>query len=149
MRAVVQRVSRASVKVDSELIGEIGKGVLVLLGVGNDDTESDALFLADKIIGLRIFEDTQGKMNLALKDVDGSILVVSQFTLQGDCRKGRRPAFTAAATAEVAETLYEKFVELCKQRGLNTRTGKFRADMAVELINDGPVTLLLDSKKTF
>ena len=149
MRAVVQRVTRASVKVDSELIGEIGKGVLVLLGVGNDDTESDVLFLVDKIISLRIFEDTQEKMNLALKDVDGSILVVSQFTLQCDCRKGRRPAFTAAATAEVAETLYEKFVELCKQRGLNTRTGKFRADMAVELINDGPVTLLLDSKKTF
>ena len=149
MRAVVQRVTRASVKVDSELIGEIGKGVMVLLGVGKDDTESDALFLVDKIIGLRIFEDKQEKMNLALEDVEGSILVVSQFTLHGDCRKGRRPAFTAAANAEVAKTLYEKFVELCRQRGVNTRTGKFGADMAVELINDGPVTLLLDSKKTF
>ena len=149
MRAVVQRVTRASVKVDSELIGEIGKGVMVLLGVGNDDTESDVLFLVDKIIGLRIFEDKQEKMNLALEDVEGSILVVSQFTLHGDCRKGRRPAFTAAANAEVAKTLYEKFVELCRQRGVNTRTGKFGADMAVELINDGPVTLLLDSKKTF
>jgi len=145
----VQRVTRASVTVDSKLISQIDKGLLVLLGVGKDDTESDVLSLVDKIIGLRIFEDNQEKMNLSLADVAGSILVVSQFTLQGDCRKGRRPAFTGAATAEVAKALYEKFVELCEQRGANTRTGKFQADMAVELINDGPVTLLLDSKKAF
>ena len=149
MRAVVQRVTRASVTVDSELISEIDKGLLVLLGVGTDDTESDVVFLVDKIIGLRIFEDTQEKMNLSLAEVAGSLLVVSQFTLQGDCRKGRRPAFTGAAKAEVARALYEKFVELCEQRGVNTRSGQFQTDMAVELINDGPVTLLLDSKRTF
>lgn len=149
MRAVVQRVTRASVSVDSKLISEIGTGLLVLLGVGTDDTEADVLFLADKIIDLRIFEDDQEKMNLGLKDVDGSILVVSQFTLQGDCRKGRRPSFVGAAKAEVAKDLYEKFVQLCKTRGINTQKGQFQANMAVELLNDGPVTILLDSKKTF
>jgi len=149
VRAVVQRVTRASVSVDSKLISEIGTGLLVLLGVGTDDTEADVLFLADKIIDLRIFEDDQEKMNLGLKDVDGSILVVSQFTLQGDCRKGRRPSFVGAAKAEVAKDLYEKFVQLCKTRGINTQKGQFQANMAVELLNDGPVTILLDSKKTF
>jgi D-aminoacyl-tRNA deacylase len=137
------------VSVDSKLIGEIGTGLLVLLGIGTDDTEADVFFLADKIIGLRIFEDDQEKMNLGLKDVNGSILVVSQFTLQGDCRKGRRPSFVGAAKAEVAKNLYEKFVQLCENRGINTQKGQFQANMAVELLNDGPVTILLDSKKTF
>ncbi len=149
MRAVVKRVTRASVTVDLEVIGKIEKGLVLFLGIGKYDTEEDVGFLVEKIIGLRIFEDEQEKMNLALTDIKGSLLVVSQFTLQGDCRKGRRPSFAEAASAKMARVLYDKFVALCKARGVNTQTGQFQADMAVELINDDPVTLLLDSKKTF
>jgi len=149
MRAVVQRVSRASVKVSGETIGEIGPGFLVLLGAGKEDNEQDADWLADKIAGLRVFEDNEGKMNLSLAEVKGSILVVSQFTLYADCRKGRRPGFDAAAPAELAEKLYNYFVEKIGKTGIPVATGRFQATMSVELVNQGPVTLLLDSKKTF
>ncbi len=149
MRAVVQRVSRASVTVEGEIVGSIDKGFVVLLGVTHDDTEADAAYLAEKILGLRIFEDDAGKMNLALADVGGACLVVSQFTLYGDCRKGRRPSFVAAAGPEQAEALYEVFVERMRDGGICVATGRFRAHMDVELVNDGPVTMLLDSGKTF
>jgi D-aminoacyl-tRNA deacylase len=149
MRAVVQRVSRASVTVDGDVVGSIGKGFVVLLGVTHDDTEADAAYLAEKILGLRIFEDDAGKMNLSLADVGGACLVVSQFTLYGDCRKGRRPSFVAAAGPEQAEALYELLVERLRAGGINVATGRFRAHMDVELVNDGPVTMLLDSGKTF
>jgi D-tyrosyl-tRNA(Tyr) deacylase len=149
MRAVLQRVTRASVTVDGEVIGQIGRGLLVLLGVEQDDTDADAQQLADKTIQLRIFEDAEGKMNLALPDVGGSMLVVSQFTLLGDCRKGRRPSFIDAAPPELAERLYETFVAAVGVQGISVATGKFRAMMQVELINDGPVTILLDSRKRF
>ncbi len=149
MRAVVQRVSRASVTVDGEIVGSIGKGFVVLFGVTHDDSETDAAYLAEKIIGLRVFEDDGGKMNLALADVAGGCLVVSQFTLYGDCRKGRRPSFVAAAGPEQAERLYESFVALLRDKGIDVATGRFRAHMDVELVNDGPVTLLLDSRKEF
>lgn len=145
MRAVIQRVSRASVTVDEEITGAIGLGILVLLGVGKGDQEKDADFLLEKIHGLRIFPDTQGKMNLSLGDVGGSLLVVSQFTLLGDCRKGRRPGFDAAAPAEDARRLYEYFVERCRQRNIPVQTGVFQATMQVELVNSGPVTFLLES----
>lgn len=145
MRAVIQRVSRASVTVDEEITGAIGLGILVLLGVGKGDQEKDADFLLEKIHGLRIFPDTQGKMNLSLGDVGGSLLVVSQFTLLGDCRKGRRPGFDAAAPAEHARRLYEYFVERCRQRNIPVQTGVFQATMQVELVNSGPVTFLLES----
>ncbi len=149
MRAVLQRVTRASVTVEDQIIGQIGRGLVVLLGVEQDDTEADAHQLADKAIQLRIFDDADGKMNLALADVGGAVLVVSQFTLLGDCRKGRRPSFIQAAAPELAERLYETFVAAVGVQGIPVATGKFRAMMQVELVNDGPVTILLDSRKRF
>jgi D-aminoacyl-tRNA deacylase len=149
MRAVLQRVTRASVTVDRAIIGQIGRGLVVLLGVEHDDTDLEAQQLADKCILLRIFDDAAGKMNLALPEVGGALLVVSQFTLLGDCRKGRRPSFIQAAPPELAERLYEAFVAAAGAQGIPVATGKFRADMQVELVNDGPVTMLLDSRKRF
>ena len=149
MRAVVQRVKSSSVSIQGETVGEIGKGLLILLGVGNNDTDTDASYLAAKIIGLRVFEDNQDKMNLSVQDISGSILVVSQFTLFGDCRRGRRPSYSEAAKPEEAVKLYEQFVKELRSLGLTVATGVFQAHMQVELINDGPVTLLLDSKKLF
>jgi len=149
MRACVQRVSQASVTVDNRAVGQISRGLLVLLGVSSDDTEHDARQLADKIRGLRIFEDADEKMNLSLEEIGGAMLVVSQFTLYGDCRKGRRPSFTAAAPPELAEQLYNTFIAAVGVRGLRVETGLFRAHMHVALINDGPVTLLLDSRRMF
>ena len=149
MRAVVQRVSRASVTVEGDCIGSIGKGVVVLLGVGRDDTAVDADYLAEKVVGLRIFEDDDGKMNRCLAEVGGACLVVSQFTLLGDCRKGRRPSFVSAALPEQAEPLYQRFADGIRERRIEVATGRFRAQMDVELVNDGPVTLLLDSGREF
>ena len=149
MRAVVQRVSQASVTVENETVGQIGCGFLVLLGVGTDDTTADADYLAKKIVGLRVFEDDAGKMNRGLLDVGGDLLVVSQFTLWGDCRKGRRPSFVAAAPPEQADSLYQHFVSVARTEGVKVETGRFRAEMQVSLVNDGPVTLLLDSQKEF
>lgn len=149
MRAVVQRVSKACVRVDSEVVGEIRGGLLVFLGVGREDTEKDVDFLAEKTTGLRIFPDEAQKMNLSLLDAGGAMLVVSQFTLHGDCRKGRRPAFIAAAPPEQAEPLYERFVARVENLGVRVATGRFGAMMEVELVNDGPVTLLLDSRGAF
>jgi D-aminoacyl-tRNA deacylase len=149
MRAVVQRVSRAQVAVNGELVGQIGLGLLVLLGVGRDDAEADAIYLAEKIIGLRVFEDDGGKMNLGLAEVGGSVLAVSQFTLYGDVRKGKRPSFDAAARPEKARELYEVFVERIRAAGVRCETGRFQAEMKVELVNEGPVTILLDSGKGF
>jgi len=149
MRAIVQRVSRASVKVDGQLVGEIGNGLLVLLGVGRDDSEADADYLAEKITGLRIFEDVDGKMNLSVKDTSGAILAVSQFTLFGEVRRGKRPSFDAAARPEPAKNLYEYFVERVRAAGVRCETGTFQAMMKVELANEGPVTIMLDSKKLF
>jgi D-aminoacyl-tRNA deacylase len=149
MRAVIQRVARAQVTVESEITGAVGLGLLVLLGVATSDTEADADYLIDKITGLRIFEDSEGKMNLSVADVQGAILAVSQFTLYGDARKGRRPSFDAAARPEQAKKLYEYFVEKIRAAGLKCETGRFQAEMKVELVNDGPVTILLDSARTF
>jgi D-aminoacyl-tRNA deacylase len=149
MRAVVQRVSRAQVTVNGEITGQIGLGLLVLLGVGDGDSETDATYLADKICGLRIFEDDQGKMNLSVQEVGGSVLAVSQFTLYGDVRKGKRPSFDSAAPAEQARQLYDFFVEKIRAAGVGCETGRFQEMMEVELVNEGPVTILLDSKKTF
>jgi D-tyrosyl-tRNA(Tyr) deacylase len=149
MRAVLQRVSEARVRVNGEIVGEIGRGLLVLLGVGQGDGEADARFLAEKTAGLRIFEDAQGKMNLSVEEIAGAVLVVSQFTLYGDCRQGRRPGFSAAAPPELADALYRQFVDGLRKRELPVATGIFQAEMAVELVNDGPVTLLLDSHKEF
>ncbi|MBI4830198.1 MAG: D-tyrosyl-tRNA(Tyr) deacylase [Candidatus Lindowbacteria bacterium] len=149
MRAVIQRVKRASVKVDGAIAGEIGSGMLVLLGVGKEDSDEDARYIADKISFLRIFEDSEGKMNLSVGDIKGSMLVVSQFTLFADCRKGRRPSFIDAGDPETAQRLYKKVVEFLKQAGVPTAEGIFQASMQVELVNDGPVTILLDSKKAF
>lgn len=149
MRAVVQRVVGSRVLVDGETTGEINKGLMVLLGVEEEDTEADADYMAEKIVGLRIFEDTEGKMNLSLADVDGDILVVSQFTLLGDCRKGRRPSFIRAARPEEADRLYRHFVETCQGMGVRVEEGIFRAEMLVQIENDGPVTLILDSRKNF
>lgn len=149
MRAVVQRVTRASVKVDGELTGEIGLGLLVLLGVGQDDADADADYLAEKIARLRIFEDDAGKMNLSVIDAGGAVLAVSQFTLFGDVRRGKRPSFESAARPERARELYEYFVARVRSLGLGCETGRFQAMMDVELINSGPVTILLDSKKGF
>jgi D-tyrosyl-tRNA(Tyr) deacylase len=149
MRAVVQRVSQASVKVGDEIAGEIGRGLLVLLGVTREDTEADADYLAEKIAGLRIFEDDAGKMNLSVMDVGGALLAVSQFTLLGDVRRGKRPSFDAAARPERARELYEYFVGQVRKAGLRCETGRFQEMMEVELINSGPVTILVDSKKGF
>jgi D-tyrosyl-tRNA(Tyr) deacylase len=149
MRAVVQRVSRAKVTVGAWTSGEIGWGLLVLLGVGAEDTESDAHYLAEKVTGLRIFEDEDGKMNRSVVDVGGSVLAVSQFTLYGDVRRGKRPSFDAAAAPDHALRLYELFVERIRAAGLRCETGRFQETMQTELVNEGPVTILLDSKKTF
>ncbi len=149
VRAVVQRVSRARVRVAGAVTGEIGRGLLVLLGVGREDGEADARALADKVAALRIFEDAAGKMNLAVGEVGGGVLVVSQFTLLGDVRKGNRPSFTEAAPPEAANALYERFCALVREKGLPVATGVFRAEMAVELVNEGPVTILLDTRKLF
>ena len=146
MRSVVQRVSRAAVRVDRQVVGEIGPGLLVLLGVAAGDGEEDARWSADKIAQLRIFEDAAGKMNRSVEEVGGGVLVVSQFTLLGDARKGNRPSFVAAAAPEVANALYERVAARLRERGLAVATGVFRATMEVELVNDGPVTLLLDSR---
>lgn len=147
MRAVVQRVSQAYVTVDGEEIGRIGPGLLVLLGVQNGDAEKEASYLADKIAGLRIFEDAQGKMNLSLLETGGSMLIVSQFTLLGDCRKGRRPSFTDAAPPAEADALYRRFCDLVRQKNILVATGRFQADMQVTLTNSGPVTMLLESPR--
>ncbi|MGO9678934.1 MAG: D-aminoacyl-tRNA deacylase [Candidatus Sulfotelmatobacter sp.] len=149
MRAVVQRVSRAQVTVNGEIAGEIGAGLLVLLGIGHDDTEADANYLAEKIAGLRVFEDAQGKMNHSVQDIGGSVLAISQFTLYGDVRRGKRPSFDAAAPPEKANQLYEFFVEKILAAGLRCETGRFQEKMKVELVNEGPVTILLDSSKAF
>ena len=149
MRAVIQRVTKASVMVDGTIIGEIGSGFLVLLGVEQDDIEEDARYLADKTVTLRVFQDDAHKMNLSLLDVGGRALIVSQFTLCGDVRKGRRPSFVNAADPETGNRLYKKYVEFVGNHGVVTATGQFQADMKVELLNDGPVTILLDSKKKF
>jgi len=149
MRAVVQRVARGAVTVDGNTVAEIGPGIVVLLGVGREDGPEDASYLCGKIVNLRIFEDDQGKLNRSLLDVGGSALVVSQFTLYGDCRQGRRPGFSEAAPAERGKYLYEFFVAGLSELGVNVATGVFQAHMQVEIINDGPVTLLLDSKKQF
>ena len=149
MRAVIQRVSRGKVTVADEITGEIGSGLLVLLGVSEDDTQDDASYLAEKIVSLRIFPDDDGKMNLSLVDVRGMMLIVSQFTLFGDCRKGRRPSFIKAARPELADRLYQIFVVEVQGHGVETATGRFQTHMNVELVNDGPVTLLIDSRKEF
>jgi D-tyrosyl-tRNA(Tyr) deacylase len=149
MRAVVQRVARARVRVGDRTVGEIGQGLLVLLGVGRGDTEADAAYLAEKIVHLRIFEDAEGKMNRSLLDIGGEMLVVSQFTLYGDCRRGRRPSYSEAAPPEHARALYEYFVERARQYGPRVETGIFQEMMDVELVNVGPVTVLLDSRKQF
>jgi D-tyrosyl-tRNA(Tyr) deacylase len=145
MRACIQRVSRARVVVEGEITGEIGRGFLVLLGVAAKDTNAELKWLAEKIVGLRIFDDEAGKMNLSLADVAGAMLVVSQFTLYGDCKKGRRPSFIDAAPPEMAEQMYERFVAQVGQLGIPTAMGRFRTNMAVELTNDGPVTIWIDT----
>ena len=149
MRAVVQRVTKADVTVDNEIVGKINQGFMVLLGVADEDTDADIKYLADKIINLRVFEDSDGKMNLSLNDIKGELLIVSQFTLYGDCRKGRRPSFDKAGKPEHAKAMYEKFIDYCKNEGFTVESGIFAADMSVSLVNDGPVTLLLDSTKLF
>lgn len=149
MRCVIQRVSRAKVSVGDEIVGEIGKGILVLLGISHEDAEKDAIYLLEKTLNLRIFEDTEDKMNLSLLDIEGELLVVSQFTLYGDTRKGRRPSFIEAAKPEKADELYSFFVSEAKKQIKKVATGRFQAMMDVELVNDGPVTILLDSAQNF
>ena len=149
MRAVVQRVSSSRVTVDERVTGEVKKGLLVLLGVTHDDTSKDVDYMVDKVTNLRIFEDENDKMNLSLKDIEGEVMEVSQFTLYGDARKGRRPSFSDAARPDVANPLYEEFVEKLRAQGITVGTGEFGAHMMVELTNDGPVTILLESKKAF
>ncbi len=148
MRAVIQRVHKASVEINKKTIGSIGPGLLILLAVHKNDTKEDAAWLADKILSLRIFDNNDGHMDLSLKDIKGEILVVSQFTLYGDCRKGRRPSWSNSASPELAERLYQYFISHLKNTGIKTATGKFQAMMNVSLINDGPVTLILDSPKS-
>jgi D-tyrosyl-tRNA(Tyr) deacylase len=148
MRAVVQRVSRAKVTVDGEVTGEIGQGLLVLLGVAGSDAEKDAAYLVDKTVNLRIFDDAEGKMNLSLLDVGGGLLVVSQFTLYGDARRGRRPSFIAAAPPDKANELYERYVAIARSQVSDVATGRFQAMMDVELVNDGPVTIILESQSS-
>jgi len=149
MRAIVQRVNHSNVEVDGKNIAEIDGGLLVFLGIGNEDNEVDLNYLVEKVMGLRIFEDDNGKMNLSLLDVKGELLVVSQFTLYGDVRKGKRPNFTSSAGPQVAEKMYMDFIEKCRKYDIKVEEGKFGADMKVNIENDGPVTILLDSKKTF
>jgi len=149
MRAVIQRVTRARVTVADQIIGEIEQGLVVLLGIARDDTKEDADYLVPKIIALRIFDDAEGRMNVSVNDVDGGLLIVSQFTLYGDVRRGLRPSWSDAAAPEVAEPLYDYFVERCRKLLGRVETGSFRKTMQVELVNDGPVTLLLDSRKQF
>lgn len=149
MRAVVQRVKRGSVTVAERTLGQIARGFVILLGVGSDDTPDDALYLAEKVANLRVFEDETGKMNLSLLEVRGEVLVVSQFTLYGDARKGRRPSFAQAAPPELGKRLYEQFIAELRRQGLSVAHGEFGAQMLVEIMNDGPVTILLDSKKLF
>ncbi len=146
MRAVVTRVTSASVTIDGQVNGKIGPGFLILLGVGPNDTETQCKYLVDKILGLRVFEDENGKMNLGLEQVGGQVLVVSQFTLYGNCRKGRRPSFNEAAPPELGNALYQRFLELCRQAGYDPQHGEFGADMQVASVNDGPVTLILDTE---
>ena len=145
MKAVLTRVRSSSVSIDGETVGAIGKGFLILLGVGPEDTEKECRYLAEKALGLRVFEDENGKMNLGLGDVGGEVLVVSQFTLYGNCRKGRRPSFTEAAGPELGEQLYERFLDICRELGYPPQHGRFGADMQVASVNDGPVTLILDT----
>ena len=147
MRAVLTRVSSASVTIDGNVVGQIGKGFLILLGVGPEDNEEHCKYLAQKALSLRVFEDENGKMNKGLEDVDGQVLVVSQFTLYGNCRKGRRPSFTEAAGPELGNELYEKFLSICEELGYPPQHGRFGADMQVESVNDGPVTLILDTEQ--
>ncbi len=149
MRAVVQRASRASVSVNNKIVGSIDRGLVILLGVSGDDTEKDVLYLADKITHLRIFADDDEKMNLSLKNIQGEMLIVSQFTLYGDCRKGRRPSYSKAANPEKAKLLYQSFIDAVQNDGIRVATGEFQAMMEVKLANDGPVTILLDSNKLF
>jgi len=149
MRAVVQRVTRASVTIDEQIVGEIGNGLVVLLGIARDDTKEDADYLAPKIVALRIFDDAEGRMNVSVKEVGGGLLVVSQFTLYGDVRRGLRPSWSDAAPPEVAEPLYDYFVESSRKLLGRVETGSFRKMMQVELVNDGPVTILLDSRRQF
>jgi len=149
VRAVVQRVSESRVTVEDRVAGAIGRGLLVLVSVGERDSEEDAAFIANKVAGLRIFSDADGKFNLSVEDVGGSVLLISQFTLHGDCRKGRRPSFVEAARPEKAIPLYERVAAILRERGLEVATGEFGAHMDVHLVNDGPVTLLLDSRKAF
>lgn len=149
MRAVVQRVKEASCIVDDKIVGKINKGILLFLGVGEGDEEKALHYLVDKVLGLRIFSDQEGKMNLSLEDIEGEILIISQFTLYGDVRKGKRPSFTRSAAPDLGEKFYEQFIEEVNNRGIRAETGEFGADMDIELINDGPVTILLDSEKIF
>lgn len=149
MRAVVQRVSSASVAIDGQVVGKIRQGFTVLLGIGQGDTEQDAAYLCDKVINLRVFEDDGGKMNQSLLDIGGGLLVVSQFTLFGDCRKGRRPSFSDAAHPDTARRLYEHFLSLAREHSVTVASGQFQATMQVTIHNDGPVTLLLDSRRVF
>ncbi|GIW47311.1 MAG: D-aminoacyl-tRNA deacylase [Deltaproteobacteria bacterium] len=149
MRAVIQRVKEARVEVNGDVVGRIGKGVVVFIGIGKDDTEADIKYMVDKVTGLRIFENETGKMNLSVKEIGGEILVISQFTLYGDCRRGRRPSFDKAAPFDRAEALYNLFIQEIRRSGLKAEAGIFRTVMDVFIVNSGPVTLLLDSKKVF
>lgn len=149
MRCVIQRVIQASVTVGEELVGKIGRGYMILIGVSSEDTDKDLRYMAEKVPNLRIFEDEAGKMNLSIKDVGGEILAVSQFTLYGDARGGRRPSFSTAARPEQANALYEQLVAAWREQGIHVETGRFRAEMQVSLVNDGPVTMLMDSTKLF